>query len=348
MILIGYMLLSVSWSDIPFISFKRWIRELLAVVMAFLVLTEQDPRLAVQSVLKRISYILIPFSFLLIHYFSYFGREYSRWSGELMWIGVTLQKNSLGRLCITAAFFLIWTLIRRWQKRETTVSMFQNYADVLVLVIALYLLKGPEGAYSAGAIAAFIGCLAMFFSYIWMGKRKIYLGANALTAVMVFVIGIGVYLPIAGGNFAEGIATVLGRDETLTGRTEIWASILPEIERQPFFGHGFSSFWTEVVRYEHNIGEAHNGYLEVLLELGSVGLFFFVMYLISFCRMAQKEIAYDFDWNNFCVCYLLMSLVANISDSAINSFCNHQTAVILFLSICFTTNNVRRSADSQN
>jgi exopolysaccharide production protein ExoQ len=281
MLLIGYMLLSVLWSDIPFTSFKRWIRELLAVVMAFLVLTERDPRHALQFVLMRTIYILIPFSLLLIQYFPVYGREYSRWSGELMWIGVTLQKNSLGRLCLIAAFFIIWTLIGRWQKRVIPVSKFQTYADVFVLLVALYILKGPENAYSATAITSFAMGLAMFFSLLWMKKRKIYLGANALTAIMALIICLGVFTPISGGALVGSATSTLGRDETLTGRTEIWAGLLPVIMQQPYFGCGFSSFWTPKTRQEHDIGEAHNGYLEVLLELGIFGLLLFMMYLLS-------------------------------------------------------------------
>ncbi len=50
MLLMGYMLVSILWSDIPFVSLKRWIRELVAVSMAFLVLTEPEPKQAVESV----------------------------------------------------------------------------------------------------------------------------------------------------------------------------------------------------------------------------------------------------------------------------------------------------------
>ena len=106
-VLIGYMLVSILWSDIPFISFKRWIRELVAVIMAFVLLTERDPQEAMQSILRRTIFILIPFSLLLIKYFPEYGVQYGRWSGGQMWIGVTLQKNGLGRLCLMAASFRV-------------------------------------------------------------------------------------------------------------------------------------------------------------------------------------------------------------------------------------------------
>ena len=114
-LLISYMLVSILWSDIPFVAFKRWVREFTAVIMALLVLSEPAPRQALESVLRRTVYVLIPFSVLLIKYFPDLGVIYSRWTGEIQWIGVTLQKNGLGRLCLISAFFLVWTLTRRWQ-----------------------------------------------------------------------------------------------------------------------------------------------------------------------------------------------------------------------------------------
>jgi O-antigen ligase len=338
MLLLGYMLLSILWSDIPYTLFKRWIRELLAVVMAFLVLTEQDPRQAIQSVLKRTVYILIPFSLLLIQYFPFYGRQYGRWFGGQMWIGVTMQKNGLGRLCLTAAFFLIWTLIRRWQKRDTSVSIFQTCADVFVLLITFYLLKGPENAYSATAITSLAAGLAMFFSLLWMKRHKIFLLTNALTAIMAIVIGFGIVVPISGGAPVAGVTSTLGRDDTLTGRTEIWASLLPAVERQPILGYGFSSFWTSKNRQEHDIGEAHNGYLDVLLELGFIGMLLFAMYLLTFCRKAKRELTDDFEWASLCICFLFIALVHNMAESSINSLANQLTAVILFLSIASTAN----------
>ncbi|MBP1660128.1 MAG: Lipid core - O-antigen ligase, partial [Candidatus Aminicenantes bacterium] len=113
--LIVFMLISVIWSDIPGTSLKRWIRELHAVLMSLAVLSEPSPRQAMESLLRRVTYILIPLSMLLIKYFPIYGVEYGRWSGEQMWIGVTQQKNGMALLCIISAIFILWSLFRRWQ-----------------------------------------------------------------------------------------------------------------------------------------------------------------------------------------------------------------------------------------
>ena len=283
--------------------------------------------------LEKIRLYTHPLSLLLIKYFPDYGVQYARWSGGLMWIGVTLQKNGLGRLCLIAAFFLIWSITKTWMQRDVSVSKFQSYADFLVLFISLWLLKGPENAYSATAIASFIIGLVMYFGLLRMKKHKIFLGANVLMAMMALVIGFGVITSLAGGVTLEGATSTLGRDETLTGRTEIWAILLPDVEKHPFLGYGFGGYWTSETHKEEKIREAHSGYLDALLDLGFVGLFLLAIYLLSFCRKAQRKMAYDYDWAILCICLLLMALLHNVTESSINSFTSPLTAVLLFLSI---------------
>lgn len=76
-------------------------------------------------------------------------------------------------------------------------------------------------------------------------------------------------------------AVLLGRAEqsdTLSGRHIIWPEVQYFIERRPLLGYGFESFWTadhiDVVSEacEWGVREAHNGYLDVMLSIGKIGL----------------------------------------------------------------------------
>ena len=122
--------------------------------MALVVLTEKSLRQSLESLFRKTIYVLIPFSVLLVKYFTALGVSYTRSEGELMWLGVTTHKNGLGRLCLISVFFLIWTLIRRWKTHDIPVSKYQNYVDTIMLGISLWLLKGPSaGSYSATSIS---------------------------------------------------------------------------------------------------------------------------------------------------------------------------------------------------
>lgn len=333
-LLVGYMLVTIIWSDIPFISFKRWVRELTALIMAFVVLSESAPRQAIESLLRRTVYVLIPFSVLLIKYYQDIGVAYSPWTGEVEWIGVTVQKNGLGRLCLISAFFLIWTLIGRWQKTDVALGKYQTGAEVILLIMTLWLLKGPSmWAASVTAICSLSLGLLTLCVLLWMRRHRIQLAANVWVATIACIIGFGIITPFVGGSTVKAFTSTVGRNATLTGRTDIWAGLLPDVTREPFLGHGFGSFWTAMRIREHNIGEAHNGYLEVCLGLGFAGLALTAIFLLSSTRKAATLLSRDYDWAALCICFLVMAAIHNISESSFDSFNRQLLATLLFLSV---------------
>jgi hypothetical protein len=71
----------------------------------------------------------------------------------------------------------------------------------------------------------------------------------------------------------------LGKDPTLTGRTDLWPYVIDRIADKPLFGWGFNGFWLPsnpaAIEISSSVGwyvvEAHNGLLEFLIELGVIG-----------------------------------------------------------------------------
>jgi len=343
MLLIGYMLVSVLWSDMPYTSFKRWIRVLIAVVMAFLVATEREPRQALQCLFRRIIYILIPFSLLLIKYYPHYGVAYGRWSGALMWIGVSLQKNGLALLCLFALFFLVWTLFRRWQGHDIAVVRYQAYVEVFILILTIWMFAGPQHTltYSAtSTVALFVGLTALI-GFLWMKKRGRVIGANTLMLIIAIVIVYGTITPFVGGLTLVDVSSTLGRDETLTGRADIWAILIPYALKKPILGYGVGGFWTDAMR-EITSSSAHNGSLDVILSLGFVGHILFSIFLLSCCRRAQREMSRDFDWGILWACFILMAVVHNIAESTITSFAAYIMAVLLFFYISFNMGDLSK------
>lgn len=338
MALIVFMLISIVWSDIPGISFKRWIREFQAVLMAFVVLSEPSPRRAMESILRRTIYVLIPFSLVLIKYFPIYGVEYGRWSGAQMWIGVALQKNGLARLCIIAGVFLIWSLFRRWTGDSASVWKYQTHAEIFILLLTLYLLGGPSHSlfYSATATYAFaIGLIVCGWIYFKMKSGKI-MGSGSLMAITSFIIVFGIVTVFIGGSSIKFFASSAGRDATLTGRTQVWASLLPVAMQSPLIGKGFGGFWTPGTRDLYRISEAHSGYLELLLGLGFIGILLVSIFLLSSCRKAHQELSSDFYWGLLWISYIVVSVVHNIGESSIDTFTSHLTAVVLFFTVSST------------
>jgi len=340
-LLIGYMLVSVVWSDVPYTSIKRWTKELIAVAMAFIVASEANPRQALQCIFRRIIYLLIPFSYILIHYFPKYGRIYGRWSGALMWIGAADHKNSLGILCLFTIFYLTWTLIRRRQERDKPIVWHQTYVEICLLILAIWLFMGPEHTFTysvTSTVSLTIGLIA-FIGLLWMKRQNILIGANTLTVIISIIIIFGTIVPFHGGSILSDAAFAFERSDTLTGRTEIWAYLVTYAMQKSIWGHGFGGFWTDVHRAASS-SHAHNGYLDIILNLGFVGLILSSIFLIHCLRKAHKTLIYEFDWGCLWICILLMAVVHNIGESSIISFAQILPAAILFLSITPVSNNL--------
>lgn len=333
--LIVFMLVSIIWSSIPGSSLKRWSKEFQAVLMALVVFSELHPRQALESILRRTTYVLIPFSIVLIKYFPVYGVDYGTWSGAQEWLGVAQQKNSLASMCIISGVFLIWSLFRRWKKIGPPAGKYQTGAEGLLLLVTFYLLGGPSHSvfYSATSAYALVAGL-LFCAWIFLRKKsKKSLPAGPLLAVMSFIIILGVATVFVGGSGIRFAASSAGRDATLTGRTLVWTSLLPVVLRSPIVGLGFGGFWTSKTRDVFRISGAHSGYLDILLGIGFIGLILAAMFLLSSCRKAHRELSQDFYWGLLWLCYLMMSVVHNIGESSLDSFTSQMTAVLLLFAI---------------
>jgi exopolysaccharide production protein ExoQ len=329
LVLLAYMFVSTLWSDITLIALRRCVREWIVLVMALVVMSEVNPRQALASLLRRSAYVLIPFSLMLIKYYPALGRAYGRWSGIEMWTGVGGQKNMLGRLCMISIFFLGWGLHQHWRKRTQIDEYYPVWSDVVVILIAVYLLIGAASATSLASLA--VGVATLICLHLCR-KAKVIVPEVGLQALVILVMFFGLSAPFLGGSSVAAFSSSLGRDETLTGRTEVWAAVLPAMEQQPIFGYGFASFWTDARRKLFEIPTAHNGYLDILLELGTVGIAFYVLWLLSCARQFRRALAQNYDWASLAICFLLMGLVYNTTESALNSFTEHMTTVVIMLS----------------
>ena len=113
--------------------------------------------------------------------------------------------------------------------------------------------------------------------------------------VPVYILGVLVLLPSAYliGHNAPLLLHLLGRDPTFTGRTQVWAMVLTAIRKHPYLGYGYDSFWTGLKGESLDIllgtgwlvPTAHDGYLDLGLSLGLLGLCVFAFVLAqSFWR----------------------------------------------------------------
>ena len=342
--LLGYMAVSTLWSDISLVALRRWVRQLIVVLMALVIMSENNPRGAMESTLRRFAYVLIPFSLLLIKYYPAWGVDYS-YSGVAMWVGVTLHKNGFGSLCSISILFLLLARYRQWREGVPAIERFQKWADVAIILTALFMLAGAQKNSATVAASLGIGCATLLFLLLFRKTRPVIRQAVLVIVVISFV-GIGLAGPFLGSLNIAGVSSNLGRDDTLTGRTIIWKQLMPVFENQPAFGSGFQSFWTTSRRELYEFSDAHNGYLDVLMDLGMVGLVLYSVWLLSCARKLQRAMSIDYYWASFAISSLLMTLVYNFAESTLNSLAVQMTAVLVLLCLVVPNKAIREPCGS--
>jgi exopolysaccharide production protein ExoQ len=285
-----FALLSVVWSEAPFIAFKRWFRDLGDYVVILIPLTERDPFNAIRTLLRRLSFILVPLSVLLIKYFE-MGRHYDFWSGVPEYVGAATSKNTLGGLCLVCGLGLFWDTASRWSDRKNRRTKVIIALNFTMIAMVLWLLNASNSATSRVCLT--IGCAMVAACHTKAFKRSGFLQA-------LFPLGYFLYLFLAFGlGLNAQLAGALGRDPTFTGRTVIWDAVL-STHTNPLLGTGYESFWLGPRLMQvwaitgYGINEAHNGFLDVYLNLGLIGVFIMISFLLAsyvrICRGIQKGV----------------------------------------------------------
>lgn len=319
LLLFGFMLFTIAWSDFPFVSFKRWFKTAGSVIMGIVVLSEPNPPRALMCILRRTSYILIPFSIVLIKYFPDLGVQFGRWSGHTMWAGVTMGKNGLGPLCVMAMFYLLWSVNHQIKHHELFKDRSVAIAECIILTITLILMRGPGGAYSVTSIIILVLGVSIFFILRTPQADSARMGTRIIMAVCGLGLAVGLVTLIFEEAPLKLIATLFGRDATLTGRTDlIWSKLLPIAMQHPLMGIGYGAFWIRPVDFDFTmpINQAHNGYLDVMIELGGIGLVLLFCCIASFFNKARLNFEIDPDWASLRMAFLVMVLVHNFTETS--------------------------------
>jgi O-antigen ligase len=313
-----------------------------AIPIALVVLSERSPLQALESVFRRCAYVLIPFSLLLIRYFPKFGVEYSE-AGAKMWVGVASQKNGLGVICAISAFLIVWTFLRDWRVRGFLKSRSHAFAEGLVLAMALYLLGGFRGAYPATATGFLIIGTALLM-LLYRMKNDV----RRMATFLVLMVAVGLLCLTYVDSLVPAVTSVFDRDESFTGRSDIWRMVTDVASRNPWFGVGYGGYWglqDEMVRSSVGVKEAHSGYLDVYLEVGIVGIVLLLMFLLSYHRRALRELNHAYDWGLFGICLLMMTLMHNFTESNFLRTSSYFWNVTVFLTIGFSPVRLRVSKD---
>ena len=217
----------------------------------------------------------------------------------------------LGASCLVFGLFFFWNLltVNRLQGRERRQEIG---VSLLCLGMVWWLLSAADSVTSLAALA--IGVATVFMLGMPVLSKR-YLG----TCVIIGMVLVG---------FAQFVFDVygktlsfLGRDETLTTRTEIWQDLLT-IPINPLLGTGYESFWLgDRLAFVWSIwsfgpNQAHNGYLETYLNLGWIGVAVLAGFLVATFREGQAEVLRNADFGRLRLAFLFAILAYNYTEAA--------------------------------
>ncbi len=311
-----FCLLSASWSSYPDISLKRWIKAIGDVAMVLVILTDRKPVIALARLIARVGFVLLPASVLFIKYFPQLGRGFTP-DGMPMNTGVSTNKNMLGVTLLVISLFTLWRVIAIWRDKDMPDRKRHLIAQGTLLVFGIVLF---QMAHSSTSIACFVLGGGLILASNLRSFRKRPARIHALCFAIIFVGGVAFLL---GG---EGVVShALGRESNLSGRTEIWAALIAAAPNS-VVGAGFEDFWISpyvkefqrrLVGWWHpeGLNEAHNGYLEVYLNLGWVGVALISTILVTGYKRAVKAHRLNPQVGGLFLAYIMVSAVYSITEA---------------------------------
>lgn len=308
-VLPGLATASIAWSSAPALTLRRSVLLLGATLFGVYLAARFSADTLVgllSAVLATIALLSLAAALLLPAY----GVEHGLLEGD--WRGVFAQKNKLGWAMVLGT--AVWVLRLLYGRGAAVVN-----GAFLALSAFLLVLSNSK----TSVVVLTVVLAALFLLRVGQGGA----GASGLA-----LIGIGIVGP-AGAAWLLGhyevVLGALGRDATLTGRTEYWAQALLAIEQRPTLGYGYAAFWRGIdgpsADFVGAIGgnptHAHNGLLDLGLVLGLVGVLLFLATLVLNLGRALARLGTRSGVDGaFPVIFLVFLVATNVTESDIMTY----------------------------
>ena len=310
---------SKYWSIDPGVTTRRVVAmafsSLFAIYLGAVFRGSQLPRILMWSgLLMGLGSLVMVFAFprIGVHQFDNAG----------LWRGLWYEKNQMGVVMVTGAVAAAACLAADEKRRGV---------PALALAVTTLLVLATQSKTSLLCLLIGVGLIAV----LWAMRK----GGPALSVVAIWF---GVVLIAAIGYvFITEPAVVLkalGKDPSLTGRTDIWVSLMREVNLRPWTGFGYQAFWgrdsipAAFVRQETGwpVPSAHNGWIDLLIQLGwpgafSVGFAVMLAFVTTLFRIPVAGTREGY----FGIAYFGVFLLLSLSESILLTNANLPWALLL-------------------
>lgn len=302
-----WTLLSIIWSGSPDVTFKRWIQIFGSYIVIISIFVHSESAEDILKFFRIILYIYIPISFISVFTIPDATMSYQ---GESAWRGLAAHKNGFGQISLVSSLFWFFSTQNKNSKLKWIYySMF---------FISIILLVGSKSSTSIITLLI-IGLLILFinikekFSFGGIGKWLLYL-------LGLFFVTTVIFAAILFPSVLESFFNLTGKDPTFTGRTDLWADVLTLVSKNIIWGVGYGAFWvpnTEQLNYLYQFyiwlpQQAHNGYIDIIIETGFIGLSIFASMLFAYFYRNSK-----WQTDNFWKYFIIAAIILNFQESSL-------------------------------
>ncbi|WP_282166137.1 O-antigen ligase family protein [Shewanella japonica] len=250
------------------------VRYLLSFVVVILPLCFYRARFGINAMVHNFSvfvFLVLICSFIYALLLPQYGIMAANHAGALR--GLFLHKNVFGFFCVLTSLFCLYYIISK------NASNNKLYAFIYFLSFI-----GVAKSQSTTSLVLFglgLICFVFFTFILSLSNPKVRVILYYLFLVIVFV------STFTFSVYFEQITYALGKDPTLTGRTELWEILFYVGMDKPLFGHGLGLFSRPEIMHQFSLDfgweakSAHNSFLDVFLGIGFVGLFAFLSLVLT-------------------------------------------------------------------
>jgi exopolysaccharide production protein ExoQ len=310
--------LSLLWSIEPDITLRRILRLYIIVLVSVAFASAGWQPRRFENSLRWLLFLLLAASAIFCYWNPDLAIHHDEGHAELMdaWHGITTGKNVLGSLASCA--FILWLhgLLAGETGRVTAI------ANLALAGLCLVMCRSSTSI-MATAFAAFFVILLLRPPGS-MRRLTPYMVGFFASSVLVYALAVLNILP--GLSFIlTPISMISGKDLTFSGRTNIWYLLKLHIRQHPLLGTGYEAYWIGPVPSSPSYDminqlffyptEGHNGYLDVINDLGYVGFACLLAYFIVYLRQGLNLMRLEKARGALYLALIFRAFLADMSES---------------------------------
>jgi O-antigen ligase len=322
---------SAVWSQSPAKSLIYGTLYLISTLFGYYLVVRFEPE-EIMAMVSRLGVLVAVLGLVVVVLLPRFGLTHGDARNGVGWNGLFSDRTGAAKSLV---FLISPAFISRGRK-----SFISWISSILVMTLMIVM------AHAVTAI--FVLFIYLTFLVVLRVSRRV----DSRLVVMAIVIGgfLAVLAAFIGIEYGADVLKAFGRNPTLTGRTAIWRALAISILKRPLLGYGYFAFWQgikgesgRVIYLTHwTFGYAHNGIIEIFLQLGTTGAVIFFITLFKAIKDAwycfRNDYSGTYDWY---VGLVVLTIFYNIDEATV-LWPNDLLSVLYVVTCCGLAMGARR------